>query len=101
MRKKTIYLIEKTVGSYEDRYVSIEGATRNKERAEKYIDHMNQVYSSLSEIDDFWARYWDPKLFEIWESLGKEGDHNDLIDTVDMFLDFLIQKNQNLSLFHF
>lgn len=90
MGKKIIYLIEKTVGSYEDRYVSIEGATRNKERAEKYIDHMNQVYSGLSEIEDVWDRYWDPKLVEVWESLEKEeGDYTELIDTVDMFLEFL------------
>lgn len=90
MSKKIIYLIEKTVGSYEDRYVSIEGATRCKDRAEKYIDHMNQVYSGLSEIEDVWDRYWDPKLVDIWESMGKtDGDYTELIDTVDMFLDFL------------
>lgn len=90
MSKKIIYLIEKTVGSYDDRFVSIEGATRCKDRAEKYIEHMNQVYSGLSEIEDIWDRYWDPKLVEVWKSLGKdEGDYDDLIDTVDMFLDFL------------
>ena len=87
--KKVIYLIEKTVGSYEDRFETIEGATRNRDRAEKYIEHMNQVYSGLSEISDHWDRDLDPKLYEIWEESGKEGDYTELIDTVELFLDFL------------
>ena len=87
--KKVIYLIEKTIGSYEDRFETIEGATRNRDRAEKYIEHMNQVYSSLSEISDHWDREWDPKLYKIWEESGKEGDYTELIDTVELFLDFL------------
>ena len=89
MGKKIIYLIERTEGSYSDRFETIVGATRNKERAEKYIEHMNQVYSSLSEIADYWDKYWDPKMYEIWKESGNEGDYTDLIDNVDMFLDFL------------
>ena len=89
MKKKVIYLIEKTVGSYEDRFQTIEGATRRKDRAEKYIEHMNQVYSSLSEISDYWDKYWDPKMSEVWKSLEKEGDYTELIETEDEFLEFL------------
>lgn len=90
MEKKVIYLIEKTVGSYEDRFQTIEGATRRKDRAEKYIEHMNQVYSSLSEISDYWDKYWDPKMYEVWKSLGNEdSDYTELIDTESKFLEFL------------
>ena len=92
MSKESIYLIERTIGSYNDRYVEIVGATRRKDRAEKYIDHMNQVYSGLSEINDYWDKYWDPKMYEVWKSNNsedKDGDYTEIIDTVDMFLNFL------------
>ena len=54
---KTIYLITKTVGEYEDRFTEIIKAKTTKESAEKFVSDQIEKYDSISEINESWNNW--------------------------------------------
>ena len=45
-----IFLVEKTFGDYEDKYVEVDKAFKNKKSAEDYIELQNKKYEGIYEI---------------------------------------------------
>jgi len=60
-----IFLVEQTIGQYEDRYITIEKAFFDKTKAEEYIEKKNSQYEGLQLISEHWERFWDCKIYEV------------------------------------
>lgn len=81
-----IFLVEKTFGDYEDKYVEVDKAFKDKKSAEDYIELQNKKYEGIYEIAKDWSNCWDNKIEEI--ELGLD-EGNQIVDTSDKFIDFI------------
>lgn len=61
---KTIYLISKTVGEYEDRFTEIVKAKTSRESAEEFIEDQIKKYDVISEISESWNK-WTNGLWKL------------------------------------
>ena len=90
---KTIYLITKTVGEYEDRFTEIIKAKITKESAEKFVSDQIEKYDSISEINESWNNWvkglWklvDPEKIQKTES-GEDFVEDDVWeDTIEIYM---------------
>lgn len=66
---KTIYLVEKTTGDYEDRFTEVIVAKTTRESAEQFIKEQEKLYELIEEIDKSWSK-WHQYLWEFVEDVS-------------------------------
>ena len=91
-----IYLIEQTIGQYEDRYITVVKAFKDEKMAEDYVKEMNSKYEGISEISDYWDREWNSKVYSLFVKTepGLSIDEamidcDRIIQDIDAFLEFI------------
>ncbi len=60
-----IYLVEKTTGNYDDRFVEIVKAVKDRNKAEEYVKAKEVEYEGIYEISKLWDKEWDPIITEL------------------------------------
>lgn len=81
MNKKIIYLVEKTTGSYEDRFTEIVKASFDREKIKKYISDKETEYKDIYEISKIWEKEWT-----------KDESHKESFEEEESFIEYLKEK---------